>query len=73
MGEEHMKVEVDYEYHTKSRGWEWKRGGYAYETDLDLKVGEVVVVPSRSEARMSLLMLGQAVPAARPAGSTAPA
>jgi hypothetical protein len=50
MVEEHMKVEVDYEYHTKRRGWEWKRGGYAYETDLDLKVGDVVVVPSLSGA-----------------------
>lgn len=39
-------IEVDYEYHTKSRGWEWKQGGYAYETSLDVKVGDIVVVPS---------------------------
>jgi hypothetical protein len=48
-----MKVEVDYEYHTNSRGWEWKRGGYAYETNLDLKVGDVVVVPSLSGATLA--------------------
>jgi len=48
--EEYMRVEVDYEYHTKRRGWEWKQGGYAYETDLDLKVGDVVVVPSMAGA-----------------------